>query len=143
MARLIVEDFHKTELDQLEPQVVREIVKKCLWAGAKVVEKEMKNTIEQRHHVVHGYMRDSVSQTDVHEDLDRSYVDIYPQGTDPRGVSNELKNKIIINGYYNVVTGKSKRKKDNYINSLTKQITPRVLSVMEYQFNLCIEELKK
>jgi hypothetical protein len=88
-------------------------------------------------------MRDSVSQTDVHEDLDRSYVDIYPQGTDPRGVSNELKNKIIINGYYNVVTGKSKRKKDNYINSLTKQITPRVLSVMEYQFNLCIEELKK
>ena len=143
MARMIVDDFHKTELEQLEPQVVRGIIKKCLWAGAKVVEKEMKNTIESRHHVVHGYMRDSVSQTEVFEDIDRSYVDIYPQGTDPRGVSNEMKNKIIINGYYDVFTGKSKRKKDPYIKTMAKNITPRVLAVMEYQFNLCIEELKK
>ena len=143
MAKMIIEDFHKNELDALEPGVVRGIIKKCLWAGAKVVEKEMKNTIESRHHVVHGYMRDSVSQGEVHEDLDRSYVDIFPQGTDPRGVSNELKNKIIINGYYNVMTGKSTRKKDPYINKMSKDISPRVLSVMNYQFNLCMDEIKK
>ena len=143
MAKMIVEDFHKDELDALEPGVVREIVKKCLWAGAKVVEKEMKNTIEQRHHVVHGYMRDAVSQTEVYEDLDRSYVDIYPQGTDPRGVVNEMKNKIIVNGYYDIVTEKSSRKKDPYIQKMSKEIAPRVRSVMNYQFNLCMDELKK
>ena len=143
MARMVIDEFHQTELDALEPNVVRGIIKKCLWAGAKVVEKEMKNTIEQRHHVVHGYMRDSVSQGEIHEDIDKSYVDIYPQGTDPRGVSNEMKNKVIVNGYYSVVTGKGKRKKDPYIDKMSKQIAPRVLSVMNYQFNLSMEELKK
>ena len=36
MAKFIIEDFHRTELDQLDPQKVREIRRKVLWAGAKV-----------------------------------------------------------------------------------------------------------
>jgi len=142
MARMVVEDFRKNELDALDSDTVREVVRKCLWAGAKVVEKEMKRTIEERHHVVHGYMKESVSQGEIHEDIDRAYVDIYPQGTDPRGVSNEMKNKMINLGAHNVATGKG-TKKDAYVQRMGKEIAPRVLSVMNYQFNLCMEELTK
>ena len=72
MPRMIVEDFHKNELDTLDSTVMRGIVRKCLWAGAKVVEKEMKSTIEQSRHVVHGYMRDAVTQGEIHESIDGS-----------------------------------------------------------------------
>ena len=143
MAKMIVEDFHKNELDALDPVTVRGIVRKCLWAGAKVVEKEMKNTIESRHHVVNRYMKEAVAQGPIHEDIDKSWVDIYPQGTDPRGVSNEMKNKIINMGYYNVDTGRGVRKKDPYVSKLSKEIAPKVQAVMQYQFNLCMEELQK
>ena len=49
MAKFIIEDFHRTELDQLDPQKVREIRKKVLWAGAKVVERETMDYIYDEH----------------------------------------------------------------------------------------------
>ena len=143
MAKMVVEDFHKNEIDALDSNTVRSIMKKCLWAGAKVVEKEMQQTIEANHHVVTGSMKNAVAQGDIHEDIDGCYVEIYPQGTDPRGVSNEMKNKIINTGYYNVATGRGIRKKDPYIRKMTKNVAPKVRAVMEYQFKLCMDELTK
>lgn len=143
MARMVIEDFHTNEIESLEPSTMREVIKKCLWAGAKVVEKEMQNTIEAHHHVVNSYMKDSVSQGEIHEELGGAYVDVYPQGTDPRGVSNEMKNKIIILGYYSRITGRSMRKQDSYITKMRSKVAPKVLAVMNQQFNLCMDELKK
>ena len=141
MAKFIIEDFHKTELDQLDTQKVREIRKKVLWAGAKVVEKETRAYIYDEHRES-GDLAKSVAQTDIHEDLDSTWVEIYPQGYDSRGVSNELKNKIIIDGYYSKGTG-TKKIKDPYVKKLRERLEPRILSVMEYQFNLCMDELSK
>lgn len=143
MGRFVVEDFHKTALDALDPHTVREIRKKVLWAGAKVVEREMAATIQAKHHVVSGDMMRSVKMGEIHEDIDATWVDVYPQGTDHRGVENQMKAKIIITGYYDRATGKSRRKKDNYLAGMRKKVAPRVRAVMEQQFNMCMEELNK
>lgn len=141
MAQFIVEDFHKTELDQLDPQKVREIMRKVVWAGAKVVEKETRNYIYDEHRES-GDMARSVAQTDIQEDIDGVSVEIYPQGEDARGVNNMLKNKIIITGYYSQGTG-AKKIKDPYVKKLRARMEPRILATMEYQFKLCMDELSK
>lgn len=140
MAKFVVEDFHKTALDALDDQKMREIRKKVVWAGAKVVEKEMKNAIAVRGHVVNGWMRDSVAMGEIHEDIDATWVEVYPQGTDPRGVSNAMKNQIINKGYYNKGSGR-KFKKDPFWDKTRSELEPRILSVMEYQYDLCMKEI--
>lgn len=142
VAQFVVEDFHKNTLDMLDPETVRQIRKKVLWAGAKVVEKETQTYIYDEHRAS-GDLSRSVRQSDIHEDIDSCWVEIYPQGNDRRGVSNEMKNKIIINGYYSRASGKSTRIKDPYVKKLRDRVEPRVLAVMEYQFNLCMEELNR
>ena len=141
MARFIVDDFHTSTLDALDPQKVREIRRKVLWAGAKVIEKETRNYIYDEHRES-GDMSRSVAQSEVHEDLDATWVEVGPEGYDARGVSNELKNKIIIDGYYSKASG-TKKIKDPYVKKLRDRMEPRILSVMEYQFTLCMEEINK
>lgn len=143
MARYVVEDFHDSVLDKLDPQTVRNIRRKVVWAGAKVVEREMAATIQERHHVVSGAMMRSVAMGEIREDVDQTYVDVFPRGTDPRGVENQMKSKIIITGYYDRFTGRSQRRKDNYITKMRKRVEPRILAVMEHQFDLCMDELTK
>ena len=142
MAQFVVEDFHQDVLDKLDNGTRREIRRKVLWAGAKVVEKEMKDYI-LANHKVRGYMGQSVTQTKVPEDIEGDWVEIDPQGEDPRGVSYEMKNKIIITGYYNKATGYRLKNKDSYISKMRKRIAPRVMSVMQQQFALCMEDLNK
>ena len=143
MARFEIDDFHRTALDAMDPQTMREIRKKVLWAGAKVLEKETKMAIESHHHVISGDMMRSVAQTAVHEDIDGTWVEVYPQGTDSRGVVNEMKNKIINTGYYNKATGWRINHKDPYVKDMRERVTPRILAVMEKQFELCMEDLNK
>lgn len=140
MAKFVVDDSGMTGLDQLTPDVVREIRRQCVTAGAKVVEKELKKTIEARGHVVSGAMRDSVGMGVLHEDIDRVWVEVYPQGTDPRGVENEMKNEIINRGYFNKNTGR-KVKRDPYVKNLKKDIAPQVSAVISYQYDLCMKEI--
>jgi len=142
VAQFIVEDFHKNTLDSLDPETVRQIRRKVLFAGAKVIEKETQTYIYDEHRMS-GDMSRSVKQSDIHEDIDGIWVEIYPQGSDRRGVSNEMKNKIIIIGYNSRASGKSTRIKDPYVKKLRDRVEPRVLAVMEYQFNLCMEELNR
>jgi len=142
MARMTYTGFDYVEgkLRELDTQFNREITRKVLWAGAKVLEKEMRGAIAQNHHVVSGDMQRSVSMSEIHEDPEMSWVEVYTQGYDRRGVSNELKNMIINKGYYNVSTGR-KFKKDPYLQKLRKRIAPRLISVMNYQFQLSLKEL--
>ena len=142
MAQFIVDDFHKDMLDALDFATVREIRKKVVWAGAKVVEKEMSNYIASNHHIS-GDMEKSVAQGPIHEDIDSTWVAVWPQGMDSRGVYNEMKHKIINTGYYNTFTGKSHRQKDPYVRKMRKQLEPRIRAVMEQQFKICMDELNK
>ena len=140
MAKMIYSDFAiEDKLRNLEGNFRREVTRKVLWAGAKVVEKEMRAEIEKKHKVS-GDLAKSVKQTEIQEGVDESSVEIYTQGYDSRGVSNPMKNVIITQGYYHVNSGKA-RKKDPYLKQLRKRIEPRLNSVMSYQMELTLKEL--
>lgn len=140
MAKMEYSNFSLEEkLRNLEGNFRREVTRKVLWAGAKVVEKEMRGEIEKRHKVS-GDLARSVQQTEIQEGIDESSVEIYTQGYDSRGVSNPMKNVIITQGYYHVRSGKA-RKKDPYLKNMRKRIEPRLNSVMNYQMELTLKEL--
>lgn len=139
MAKMIYSDFAlEKKLENLESNFRREVTRKVLWAGAKVVEKEMRAEIEKKHKIS-GDLEKSVAQTEIQEGIDESSVEIYTQGTDSRGVSNPMKNVIITQGYYHVRTGK--RKKDPYLKEMRKRVEPRLNGVMSYQMELTMREL--
>ena len=140
MAKMEFSNFSLEEkLRNLEGNFRREVTRKVLWAGAKVVEKEMRGEIEKRHKVS-GDLARSVQQTEIQEGIDESSVEIYTQGYDSRVVSNPMKNVIITQGYYHVRSGKA-RKKDPYLKNMRKRIEPRLNSVMNYQMELTLKEL--
>lgn len=140
MAKMEFSNFSLEEkLRNLEGNFRREVTRKVLWAGAKVVEKEMRGEIEKRHKVS-GDLARSVKQTEIQEGIDESSVEIYTKGYDSRGVSNPMKNVIITQGYYHVRSGKA-RKKDPYLKNMRKRIEPRLNSVMNYQMELTLKEL--
>ena len=140
MAKMTYSDFAmEKKLQSLESNFRREVTRKVLWAGAKVVEKEMRAEIDKKHSLS-GDLAKSVKQTEIQEGVEESSVEIYTQGYDSRGVSNPMKNVIITQGYYHVSSGK-KRKKDPYLKEMLKRIEPRLNSVMSYQANLTLKEL--
>lgn len=145
MANWVVSDeAWKTQLDALDNATAREIRRKMVENGAKVLVKEMQATIESRHHVVSGEMRNSVAPGKVQEDVDGTSIEVYPQEYDPRGVSNEMKAKIINYGYYNQYTGKRYKKTDMFLNEkFRKKCAPHILAVMNATFSICMEELNK
>lgn len=143
MARWEVDFGHDT-LDKLTPDVQRKIRREMVQNGAKVLVKEMQNEIEARHHVVHRFMKESVQAGPVYEDIDGTSVEVWPQGVDPRGASNEMKLKIIEYGYYHVATGKSARKKDYFLNEkFRKKCAPRIVAVMQATLAKCMDEIEK
>lgn len=140
MAKMTYSDFAmEKKLQSLENNFRREVTRKVLWAGAKVVEKEMRAEIDKKHSLSDDLAK-SVKQTEIQEGVEESSVEIYTQGYDSRGVSNPMKNVIITQGYYHVSSGK-KRKKDPYLKEMRKRIEPRLNSVMSYQANLTLKEL--
>ena len=141
MAKMTFTGFNvEDKLEKLETGFRREVTHKVLWAGSKVLEKEMKNAISQNHHVITGSMRDSVAATEIVEDLDSSSVEVFTQGIDSRGVSNEMKNKIINYGFYNKAAHSFRKQTDPYLRKLRKRLEPRLQAVMSEQFSICMEE---
>ena len=142
MAQFIIDDFHEDALSKLTPEVCREIRRKVVWAGAKVLEKEDRLYVEA-HHIVSGSLAKSYAQGEIHEDIDSTWVEVGPQGQDSRGVMNEMKQQIINTGYYNVFTGRKFKAVDPYIRKTRERLAPRIMSVMQKQFELCMEEINK
>lgn len=131
-------EFEK-KLDQLAGAIRVDVTRDLLEAGAKVIVKEMQQAIRDNHHVVSGDMLESVAPTDVHMDVDGASVEVYTQGTDSRGVKNEMKNVIISQGYY-YRGAQSKRKPDRYLKGMRKRVEPRVQAVMSEQMRLSLQK---
>lgn len=141
---LVDEKDFQTTLDALTDSKRREIRRKMVENGAKVLVKEMQAQIEERHHVVNRYMKNSVAPGEVKEDLDGTSIYVGPGGTDPRGVSNEMKARYIIQGHRSIFSGQKLNKTDNFLNdAFRKKCEPRIYAVMNATFNICMEELNK
>jgi hypothetical protein len=131
-------EFEK-KLDQLAGALRVDVTRELLEAGAKVVAKEMQQAIQDNHHVLSGDMLESVAPTEVHMDVDVSSIEVYTQGTDSRGVKNEMKNVIISQGYYYRGV-QNKRKPDQYLKGMRKRVEPRVQAVMSEQMRISLQK---
>ena len=134
MAKFIIDTPKVDAMEKLETNLHRRVVRDMLYAGGKVLEKEMRQTIEERKHVRSGDMRDSVGAGEISLSLDESSIEVWPQGFDRMGISNEEKMRYIIDGRHH-------QKKDDFMKKARKRIEPRLQAVMAYQMDLSLKEI--
>ena len=105
MAKLSYTGFEiiERQLAQMSRGTVRRLVE----AGAEALVKTTKADIRNYHHVRTGEMERSVEPGLYHETLEGGWMDVYPQGTDSRGVSNAKKAFVINYGYGKKRTAKT------------------------------------
>lgn len=139
MASLVIEaDDYEEKLGKLESSFRRTVARQMLEAGAKVLAEEDQAEIVRRRHMRTGDMLRSVGPTEIREGLDGSYVYVYAQGEDGRGVRNEMKSQIINLGYWRR-KGQRKIRKDAYVARVQKNAEPKVREAMEAAFERAID----
>lgn len=106
----------------------REGVKTIVMAGADECTKDMQKVIGQYRHVKTGSMKENVNPGIYHEDLNSGWVEVYPQGSDSRGVSNAKKAFVIDRGYGARRTAKTG---DKFITKNQKQFQTDVSRAMQ------------
>lgn len=124
MARLEYKGFEilQNRIAQLERSTIRRLVE----AGANaLIESSREDTIAAGHVGESRTMKDSFKPGKFHETLGGGWMDVYPQGNDPRGVSQTKKAYVINYGYGGrktqktgdkFITGSGKRKRASAIN---------------------------
>ena len=92
MARMKVNniEYANEQLDKMGRPMIRKIVE----AGVKAETDRMKARIRALH-PGEGEMEASVAPGILHEDLDKTWQDVYPQGLDGRGQENNIKAFVI------------------------------------------------
>lgn len=133
------------EVEQTLAAMDRDMIKGIVMSGAEACTKEMQAMIGQYRHVKTGQMQKTVAPAQYHEDLGKGWVDVYPQGTDSRGVSNALKAFVINYGIGNNPTRKKKQNKtgDKFITKNQKRMEQGVFTAMQAESDRRIAELNK
>ena len=96
--------------ERVEGQLIRlnrDMRKEVVMAGAAACVEQTKKDIMQYRHVMTGSMMENVAPGKLHEDIDSTWVEVYPQGDDGRGVSNAKKAFVINYGYGKRKTAKT------------------------------------
>ena len=116
----------------------RDAVKTIVMAGADACTQDLQKVIGEYHHVRTGSMKANVRPGIYHEDLNSGWVDVYPQGTDGRGVSNAKKAFVIDRGYGARRTAKTG---DKFITKNKKQFQTDVSRSMQDASDRLVAEL--
>ena len=118
----------------------RDGVKAIVMAGAEQCRQNLQNVIGSYHHIKTGSMQQNVRPGIYHEDLNRGWVEVYPQGTDGRGVDNAKKAFIIDRGYG---ARRTKRTGDKFITKNQKQFKSDVERAMQAASDKLVAETFK
>ena len=138
------EDFEQ-KLAEMDRTMIRSIV----MSGADACVKEMQNLIGAYHHVRTGEMQKAVAPAKYHEDLGTGWVEVYPQGTDSRGVDNAMKAFVINHGIGKRPNRSRPRKKadrnrtgDKFITSNKDRMQRGVFTAMQAESDRQVSKLK-
>ena len=92
MAKFNVTGFEEVEKELLKhTKRAQSAVPKMLESGSKVLVKAQKSTIRKMGVYDTGQLHDSIKATKVKDKDGAKYVDVYPHGTDDKGVRNATK----------------------------------------------------
>lgn len=127
--------------ERVEGQLIRlnrDMRKEVVMAGAAACVEQTKKEIVQYRHVVTGSMMEGVAPGKIHEDIDSTWVEVYPQGDDGRGISNAKKAFVINYGY-----GKRRTEKtgDKFITGNRKTMQEIVSRAMQAKSEELIKQL--
>lgn len=137
MAKLTYSGFENVE--RQFQKLGRETVKRLVNAGAKALEETTQELTQQYHHVGKtGSMKKSVKPGQYHETIDGGWQEVYPQGNDPRGVSNTVKAFVINYGYGGKRTEKTG---DKFITGNKKKRQEAVAAAMEAENKKILNEV--
>ena len=112
---------------QLDRLGGREGARRIVDAGCMAAIEQLKRKTAAKGHIVTGSMQESFAKGIYHETIDRCWQDVYPQGTDPRGVDNAKKAFIINYGRGNKRT---KKTGDKFITGADKTMEDAVCEAM-------------
>ena len=135
MAKMTYSGFEGIER-QME-KLSRETVKRLVNAGAAALVDTTKELIQQNHHIATGAMERSVQPGQYHETLDGGWQEVYPQGTDSRGVDNAMK-AFVIN--YGAGGNRTAKTGDNFITGNKKKRQEAVAAAMEAENKKILNE---
>jgi hypothetical protein len=124
--KLIVGDIGNVEL-ALEQLGNRENAKRIVQAGSAAAVAEMQKRTAEAHHIMTGEMQQAFAPGLYHEGIDKCWQDVYPQGTDSRGISNAKKAFITNYGRGGKRTAKTG---DKFITGKTKTLQEAVGAAM-------------
>lgn len=132
MARCEYDGFERVDgqLIRLNRDMMREVV----MAGAAACVAETKKNVQQYRHVMTGSMLEGVAPGKVHEDIDQTWVEVYPQGDDRRGVSNAKKAFVINYGYGKRRTAKTGDKFITGHKSAMQEVVSRAMQAKSDEF---------
>ena len=124
--RMIVGDISAIDAS-LEQLGSRENAKRIVEAGCAAAVEELQRRTDEAHHIVTGDMQRSFAPGIYHEDIDKCWQDVYPQGNDSRGKSNAKKAFVI-----NYGRGKKRTAKtgDKFITGKQKTLQEAVGAAM-------------
>ena len=116
----------------------RDAIKRIVMAGADACVKDMQDEISAYRHIRTGSMQQSVAPGRYKEDLNSGSVEVYPQGSDSRGVSNAKKAFVINYGYGG---RRTRRTGDKFITGNKKKTEQAVGTAMQAESDRLIQEL--
>lgn len=125
----------------------RDVIKSIVMAGADAAAKQMTSDTQEYRHVVTGEMAKSAGPAEYHEGLGEAWVNVYPQGTDRRGVSNAVKAYVINYGIGKRPRTKRSRGKvknrtgDKFITGNERRMEEVVSSAMQAESDRQIAEI--
>ena len=123
---MIIGDIAELEV-QMDKLGGRESMRRIVEAGSKAAVRIMQERTSEKHHIQTGQMQQAFAPGLYHEDIDRCWQDVYPQGTDARGVDNAKKAFVINFGRGGKRTAKTG---DKFITGKTKTMEDAVSAAM-------------
>jgi hypothetical protein len=127
-------------MDAALERLGREGIRAIVMAGAAAAVKEMQDDIGAYRHVKTGNMQKAVGPGAYHEDLGSAWVEVYPQGSDDRGVSNAKKAFVINYGYGG---RRTKKTGDKFITGNKKKREQAVGNAMQAESGRLIDEMNR
>ena len=139
----ISDDGILEKLDRLDAGMRRDGIRRIVMAGADAEIAEMSERTQSAHHVRTGQMMQQIGAADYHEELGGGRVNVYPQGTDSRGVSNAMKAFVINYGIGRNPTrkGKANRTGDKFITKQATQAKEKVQKAMAAEASAIFNEM--
>jgi len=144
MAKLnIVNEDVMDKLSRLETGMRREGIRRIVMAGADAEIAEMSERTQSAHHVRTGQMMQRIGTGAYHEEFGGGSINVYPQGTDSRGVSNAMKAFVINYGIGGNPTrkGKANRTGDKFITKQIRRAKDRVAKAMAAEASAVFNEM--